>query len=84
MVKLQGDKSKSHPTLQNCEGILAIHRGQSWTIGSRGRVVKDQSTTKTPFRSFAGREIQRKEVQTRDMRIHEKIWTVRSPRIVDR
>jgi hypothetical protein len=47
-------------------------------------VAKDQSTTKTPFRSFASREIQRKEVQTRDMRDHEKILTVRSPRILDR
>jgi hypothetical protein len=40
--------------------------------------------TKVLFQSFADQEIQRKEVQTRDMRDHEKIWTVRSPRIVDR
>jgi hypothetical protein len=45
---------------------------------------ENQSTTKTPFRSFADREIQRKEVQTRNTRDHEKILTIKSPRILDR
>jgi hypothetical protein len=64
----------------NYEGPIAVRYGeaarqigQSWSIGSRGRVAKDQSTTKTPFRSFAGREIQRKEVQIRDMQNSRKI-----------
>jgi hypothetical protein len=39
-------------------------------------MAKDQSTTKTPLQSFASHEIQRKEIQTRDMRDHDKILTV--------
>jgi hypothetical protein len=54
--------------------------GQSWIVGSIGRVAKYQSTTKTPSQSFAGREFQRKGVQTSEMRDHENIRTVRSPR----
>jgi hypothetical protein len=58
---------------------------RSGSLIQEGHVAIDQSMTKVLFQSFGYRELEESRKQltagTRDMRDHEKIWTVESSRL---
>jgi hypothetical protein len=58
---------------------------RSGSLIQEGHVAIDQSMTKVSFQSFGYRELEESRKQltagTRDMRDHEKIWTIESSRL---
>jgi hypothetical protein len=86
--KLRRISAESHEvcTRDEVNSLPKLKKDQSRSNGKINSVSSEggkQSKHDKSFQNFTDQEIQRKGIQTHDMRHREKIWIIRSPGTVD-